>query len=129
MSPRRQGPAGAGPTLTVCRGCCCGSVGKHPGTDHDSQLATLRAAGTRVRVTDCLDACEHSNVVVVSPSSDGRRAGARPVWLSGVLREDDTEAVGAWVRAGGPGVVAPPGMLDLLTFTPSRRQRRELADD
>lgn len=123
---RRRDPAAAGPTLTVCRGCCCGTTRKHPGTDHERQLDALRAAGARVRVTDCLDACEHSNVVVVSPSREGRLAGARPVWLSGVLREDDTEAVGEWVRSGGPGVAAPPGMLDLLEFRPSRTQRRQL---
>lgn len=124
VSPGRREPL-----LTVCRGCCCGSTRKHPDTDHDRQLDVLRAAGARVRVTDCLDACEHSNVVVVSPSPEARRAGARPVWLSGVLREDDTDALGEWVRAGGPGVVAPPGMLDLLEFRPGRAQRRSFPTD
>ena len=33
------------------------------------------------RVTDCLDACEHSNVMILSPTAAGRQAGGRPVWL------------------------------------------------
>jgi hypothetical protein len=93
----------AGPTLTVCRDCCCGTSRKHPGVDHRAQLERFRAAPGRLRVSDCLDACAYSNVVVVSPSTAGRAAGARPVWLFGVL-DDETEAeVVAWVEAGGPG--------------------------
>jgi hypothetical protein len=112
----------AGPTLTVCRGCCCGTASKHPGVDHRAQLERFRAAG-RVRVSDCLDACAYSNVVVVSPSPAGRAAGARPVWLLGVLDAETEDELAAWVRAGGPGVAEPPGMLDLRIFTPSRRVR------
>lgn len=116
----------------MCRGCCCGTVRKHPDTDHDAQLAALRAAagsvGARVRVVDCLDACSHSNVVVVSPSAQGRAVGARPVWLEGVLDENVTAEVAAWVEAGGPGVADPPGLLDLAVFTPSRRSRMEAAE-
>lgn len=115
----------------MCRGCCCGTVRKHPDTDHDAQLAALRAAAGpagRVRVTDCLDACAHSNVVVVSPSAQGRAAGARPVWLEGVLGAEATAEVVDWVEAGGPGVADPPGLLDLSVFTPSRRSRVEAGE-
>lgn len=112
----------AGPTLTVCRDCCCGTARKHPETDHAAQLARFRAAA-RVRVSDCLDACAYSNVVVVSPSPAGRAAGARPVWLFGVLDADTEDEVLAWVAAGGPGIADPPGMLDLRIFTPARRIR------
>ncbi|MDF2977272.1 MAG: hypothetical protein K0S40_2000 [Actinomycetospora sp.] len=111
-----------GPTLTVCRGCCCGTASKHPDVDHRAQLERFRAAG-RVRVSDCLDACAYSNVVVVSPSPAGRAAGARPVWLFGVLDAETEDELTAWVAAGGPGVAEPPGMLDLRIFTPSRRVR------
>lgn len=115
----------------MCRGCCCGTERKHPGVDHAGQLATLRAgigSAGRVRVTECLDACAESNVVVVGPSPEGRRAGARPMWLSGVLEPEAVEQVVAWVRGGGPGVVDPPGLLDLAVFTPSRRSRHEAGE-
>jgi (2Fe-2S) ferredoxin len=115
-----------GPTVTLCRGCCCGTVRKHPGTDHAAQVQRLRAdtAGAgRVRVSDCLDVCAHSNVVVVSPSAAGRAAGGRPTWVLGVLDAETEDEISAWVRAGGPGVADPPGLLDLRIFTPSRRVR------
>lgn len=127
MSRRRSEPP-AGCTVTVCRGCCCGTDRKHPGVDHAGQVAALTASAARVRVTDCLDACERSNVVVVGPSPDGRRAGARPVWLAGVLHPDTVAEVVEWVAAGGPGVGEPPGLLDLCTFTPSRRARAEAGE-
>jgi (2Fe-2S) ferredoxin len=117
--------------VTVCRGCCCGTARKHPGIDHAGQLARLTAglgASGRVRVSDCLDACSESNVVVVAPSPEGRRAGARPVWLSGVLDPQCTEEIVAWVRAGGPGVCEPPVLLDLASFGPTRRQRAEAGE-
>lgn len=93
--------------VTVCRGCCCGTE-KHPDTDHEGQVAQLERAGLRVRVADCLDVCEHSNVVVVHAGS-GR--GMRPVWLGGVLDEETTGQVAAWVARGGPGVARVPDTL------------------
>lgn len=122
-------PAGAARcTVTVCRGCCCGSA-KIPGVDHAAQLRDLRQAldGTAaVRVTDCLDACEHANVIVVQPSSAGREAGGRPVWLGLVNDSDATADITAWIEQGGPGLAAPPGILDLYAFTPSRRVRGQV---
>ncbi|AUG76475.1 hypothetical protein CFP65_1587 [Kitasatospora sp. MMS16-BH015] len=111
-------------TVTVCRGCCCGTAAKHPGVDHAAQLDRLKAGvGTagRVRAVTCIDACDHSNVVVVSPSAEGRRAGGRPVWLGWVLAEDMLDDICQWVREGGPGIAEPPGVLDLQSFTVSRR--------
>lgn len=135
MSRRRPapppGPTTAGCTVTVCRGCCCGTERKHPGVDHAGQVAALRAGlggAGRVRVTDCLDACERSNVVVVGPSAEGRRAGGRPVWLANVLHPETVDEVVEWVRAGGPGLGEPPGLLDLCAFGPSRRQRAEAGE-
>ncbi|GAA2390914.1 hypothetical protein GCM10010420_13600 [Streptomyces glaucosporus] len=124
-------PAGAARcTVTVCRGCCCGSA-KIPGLDHAAQLRDLRRALdgiATVRVTDCLDACEHANVVVVQPSSAGRAAGGRPVWLGLVNDPDATADIAAWAGDGGPGLADPPGMLDLYAFAPSRRVRRGAED-
>lgn len=117
------------PTVTVCRGCCCGTEAKVPHLDHPAQLADLRTALTGlavVRRTDCLDACERANVIVIQPSAEGRQAGGRPVWLGQVNDPDAASEITAWVREGGPGIAEPPGVLDLYAFTPSRRVRHEL---
>lgn len=131
MGARRENGKAAvtGPLVTVCRDCCCGTLSKHPDLDHDGQLAAVRAgvAGCgQVRVSTCLDTCERSNVMVVTPSPAGRRAGARPVWLSGVLDEDMTRLVTEWVQAGGPGISDCPELLDLHVFTPPRRVRQAM---
>ncbi|HEY2220473.1 hypothetical protein [Actinomycetospora sp.] len=123
------GAAGTGPTVTLCRGCCCGTERKHPGIDHAGQVERLRSGTVdagRVRVSDCLDACAQSTVAVVSPSTAGRAAGGRPVWLLGVLDRDTEDEITAWVQAGGPGVAEPPGLLDLRVFTPARRIRNQM---
>ncbi|MEV6057989.1 (2Fe-2S) ferredoxin domain-containing protein [Streptomyces sp. NPDC052107] len=125
---RNAVPAAAGAarcTVTVCRGCCCGTA-KIPGLDHAGQLAQLRqalAGSAQVRVTGCLDACEHANVIVVQPSAAGRAAGGRPVWLGLVNDPDAADDIAAWIAAGGPGLADPPGVLDLYAFAPSRRVR------
>ncbi len=131
MSRRRRDPEPAGPIVTVCRGCCCGTDRKHPGVDHAGQVAALTTGiggAGQVRTSECLDACERSNVVVVGPSPAGRRAGARPAWLCGVLHPDTVTDIVDWVRAGGPGVTDPPAMLDISEFTPSRRSRAEAGE-
>ena len=98
--------------ITVCRDCCCGTTSKHPDVWHDEHLATLRQAkGGSVRVSQCLAACELSNMVVVNPSRDGRAAGGKPAWLGGVLSDEQVEQVVTWVEAGGPGLAAMPPAL------------------
>lgn len=104
-------------TVTVCRDCCCGTSRKHPEVDHDAQLSALRdglEGHARLVVSPCLLACERSNVVVVAPDRGARGGGARPVWLDGVLAEEQTAAVVSWVRAGGPGRAALPEALTPL---------------
>ncbi|UQA90810.1 (2Fe-2S) ferredoxin domain-containing protein [Streptomyces halobius] len=111
-------------TLVVCRGCCCGSPRKHPGTDHAWQLARLRAAAAEsggrlaVRTSECLGPCSQANIIVVQPSGEGRRRGGRAVWIAWVLEDDSTDAVLTWVTAGGPGIAPPPPSLE-LRFVPS----------
>jgi hypothetical protein len=110
-------------TVTVCRGCCCGTVRKHPGIDHDGQVGRLRAAAGRqhrVRVSDCLNVCGESNVVVVQPAPEARRDGARPVWLGGILDDDVESRIAAWVTAGGPGVAPIPPALAAHAFPAPR---------
>ncbi|WP_232544363.1 (2Fe-2S) ferredoxin domain-containing protein [Streptomyces buecherae] len=123
--------AAAACKVTVCRGCCCGDARKVPGVDHAGQIARLReAVGTSaaVRASDCLDVCDQANVMVVQPSPQGRAAGGRPVWL-GLVNDDDALAdIASWLRAGGPGIAEPPGVLDLYAFTVSRRVREALED-
>ncbi|WP_369193013.1 (2Fe-2S) ferredoxin domain-containing protein [Streptomyces djakartensis] len=107
--------------IVVCRDCCCGSP-KVTGVDHAEQTARLRAEAP-VRVSDCLDVCDQANVIVVQPSSAGRAAGARPVWLGLVNDPAATEDIADWVRAGGPGVAPRPEILDLYAFTPQSRRK------
>ncbi|MEW1722946.1 (2Fe-2S) ferredoxin domain-containing protein [Streptomyces sp. NPDC093109] len=124
-------PPAALPMVTVCRGCCCGTSAKVPRLDHEAQLADLRAmpAGAAViRRTDCLNACERANVMVIQPSAEGREAGGRPVWLGQVNDPGAATEITAWVRNGGPGLADPPDILDLYAFTPSRRVRHEFED-
>lgn len=108
--------------ITVCRGCCCGTERKHPEVDHDRQLEVLRERIDAVRVADCLDACEVSNVVVVQPSPAARAAGAKPVWVGSVLDDDSLHGVAEWVDAGGPGLAAPPASIAAqIVATPSKQ--------
>ncbi|MFE9570555.1 (2Fe-2S) ferredoxin domain-containing protein [Streptomyces sp. NPDC006692] len=121
----------ARPTVTVCRGCCCGTPAKVPRLDHEAQLTDLRtqlATVATVRRTDCLDACERANVIVIQPSAEGRKAGGRPVWLGQVNDPGAADDITTWVKNGGPGLAEAPDILDLYTFTPSRRVRHELED-
>ncbi|WP_406069048.1 (2Fe-2S) ferredoxin domain-containing protein [Streptomyces sp. NBC_01020] len=118
-------------TVTVCRGCCCGTSAKVARLDHEAQLTDLRTMLTgvaMVRRTDCLDACERANVVVIQPSAEGREAGGRPVWLGQVNDRSAAADITAWIKNGGPGLADPPDILSLYTFTPSRRVRHELED-
>ncbi|MGY0231953.1 hypothetical protein [Longispora urticae] len=107
-------------TVTVCRGCCCGTARKVPGVDHDEQLDTLRdltAGHARIRVvTDCLGPCERANVFVVQPARAGRAAGARPVWLGGITEPAHIRAIADWVNSGGPGLSEPDPVLKARRF-------------
>ncbi|MDQ1723819.1 MAG: hypothetical protein QOG52_847, partial [Frankiaceae bacterium] len=73
--------------------------------------------------TDCLDVCEMSNVLIVSPSPAAREAGARAVWLGRVLADSTIDDVVAWAVAGGPGCAEPPVGVEVSSFTPARRVR------
>ncbi|MGJ5752419.1 hypothetical protein FB563_0514 [Streptomyces puniciscabiei] len=126
-------------TLVVCRGCCCGNPRKLPqsrlrstggtpiGTDHAWQLDRLRAGaaehGFQVRTTDCLGPCDQANVIVVQPSTAGRRAGGRAVWVGSVMDDDSTDDLLRWAAQGGPGIAEPPATLALQFIRPPREAR------
>ncbi|MCO1577619.1 (2Fe-2S) ferredoxin domain-containing protein [Crossiella sp. SN42] len=107
--------------LTVCRDCCCGTTRKHPELDHDEQLRRLREIaeehGARVTVSDCLDVCAQSNVVVVQ-----RPGGGKPVWLGFVLGEAVLGDLAKWLAAGGPGRAPLPETLELHRISPPVRE-------
>jgi hypothetical protein len=83
--------------------------------DHAAVLTTLNAAAgesATVRVADCLGPCERADVVVVGPSPQGRKLGARPVWVARAGSERVADALAEWTRAGGPGIAdAPPAVM------------------
>ena len=110
--------------VLLCRGCCCGTAAKHPGVDHDDQRDRLEAAASQdhrveVRVVDCLDVCERSNVAVVRRLS--RPAKERDTWLGGLLTGRATAQLADWVREGADGPL-PPAVAGLV-FRPARRRR------
>ena len=121
----RADSSGAGPRIRMCRGCCCGTVRKHPLVDHDTIADVLEhTAGPDVEVVrvDCLWACDLSNVVVVNPSAQARRQGARPAWLAKVNTVERACAVADWVRRGGPGIAEPSAEVgEVLTAAGLRR--------
>lgn len=99
------GTNGDRPTLTVCRGCCCGTDRKTPGVDHEGVLARLRdqaGQSATVRVADCLGPCERADVVVVGTSREGRSRGARTVWVARVNSLAVADVLVEWAHAGGP---------------------------
>lgn len=109
-------------SVIVCRGCCCGSDGKHPTTDHEGQVRALadavRPGGGRIWEVDCLGPCERSNVVVVRTRTGGRR------WFGDVLATADTEALAGWIAAGAPDRV--PARLSARRFDPDEPRGRDL---
>ncbi|SER64376.1 hypothetical protein [Actinokineospora terrae] len=109
--------------VTVCRDCCCGTVKKHPTVNHGAQVSRLRAIaarhGGKVRVSECLDTCETSNVVVVQAK------GGKPVWLGFVLDDGVLDDIEAWLDAGGPGVADLPAALELNRVSPPGSARAQ----
>lgn len=116
--------------MVVCRGGDCGSRRKHPDVDHGAQLEAFRSrtpGDVAVVPSKCLDACEHSNVVVVMPGDEGAAAGAGPVWIGEVNDPAVTDDIIEWVGSGGPAIAAEPTLVAIQAFRPTRQSRAELA--
>lgn len=60
-----------------------------------------------LRQADCLDVCE-SDVAVLRPTPEQRRAGAKPVWMSGAAGDEISGDLEEWAIAGGPGAAPVP---------------------
>ena len=120
-------PRPAPTTVLLCRGCCCGTAQKHPRLDHERQEQALVAAaadhpGVDVRVVDCLDECDRSNVVVLRRA--GRPARERDTWLGGVLGERATGALSGWLADGAPEPVPAPLVGHRFRHLPPARSKR-----
>lgn len=129
-------------TVTQCRGCCCGSVTKHPDVDHEANAerihAAVRASGAGVsRVAKCLDECEHSDVVFIrrthtdhhddrgaAQSPVGSESGVDYIWLGPVNSEDTVAALTGWLSEGATDPM--PTILRELQFS-KRPPRAPLA--
>ena len=114
--------------VLICRGCCCGTDRKHPGTDHERQVATLTQAATacptaRVRTVGCLGPCSHSNVVVVRPVG---RAG-EAVWLGRMNTHTQTASLAGWLEAGADLEALPPELVLFDRFDPDAVARERAA--
>lgn len=93
------------------------------------QLARLReaaeASGGRlaVRTSDCLGPCAQANVIVVQPTTEARRRGARAAWFGWALDDTATDEIIAWAESGGPGTTPVPPTLDLHRIEPPEPER------
>jgi hypothetical protein len=111
----------------VCRDCCCGTSAKHPRTDHDAQLTALEAVASdnpavEVRVVDCLDECDRSNVAVVRRPRAPRKE--RDTWFGGLLTDAATDAMATWVGDGAPANAVPNAIRGLaFRHVPPRARR------
>jgi predicted metal-binding protein len=108
-------------TVLVCRGCCCGTIQKHPDVDHDAQVRTLEQAaaattGITVRAVSCMEECSRSNVVVVR--CHGAGANRTTYWLGEMLHERKTDLLAAWIARGGARTAPLPMGLALSQFLP-----------
>lgn len=117
--------------MLVCRGGDCGSGSKHPGLDHRGQLRDLKAqlAGEALVIaTKCLDACDHSNVVVVLPGS-AKLAALEPIWVGQVNDMQTTTELVTWIAEANLEPARQPISVELNRFSPTRANRRELAEE
>ncbi len=132
MSSRTRSPAtqplpAPATVVMLCRGCCCGTSDKHPDVDHEAQERALSAvtdaqAGVELRLVDCLDECDRSNVVVIRRSH--RAARERDTWLGGLLTDRASQALADWLEEGATAPL--PNALAGLRFrhvAPRRRAR------
>jgi hypothetical protein len=77
--------------------------------------------GARVVVSRCLDACDHSNVVVITSAEE-------TVWIGGANDEETTADIAAWL-SDGTNPSRRPALVDIRQFAPTRLNRHELEEE
>jgi hypothetical protein len=106
-------------SLLLCNDCCCGTERKHPDFDHVAQRRELQkvamAAGGKLHVVKCLDACSYSNVVVI------RRRSGKKIWLGGLAAVDTHEELCRFVSSDINQQLPP--LLESYVFEPSRESQ------
>ncbi len=76
-------------------------------------------------VSRCLDACEHSNAVVIIPvDSDADE----PVWIGGANVDETTADVVTWL-SDDTNPARRPALVDIRQFSPTRLNRHELEEE
>ena len=117
--------AGHSAQMTLCRDCRGGSSPTYTSQQMEALIERLARGlrGRTLRLTECLGACDHANVVVVTPSRVQRARGSRPHWFGFINDDVAADAIAAWVRAGGPGAAGIPEVADLHTIEPPHRFR------
>ena len=128
MSRAAAGNLSPSMIVMLCRGCCCGTRHKHPKVDHEGQEQALEFAagaqpGVELRLVDCLDECDRSNVAVLRRTDVPSRE--RDTWLGGLLTVRATAALAGWLADGAEGPL--PTTLASLRFKhlPPRGRRRK----
>ncbi len=129
-APARERP---GPPSRSAAAAAAAPRAKIPYLNHEAQLTDLRtqlAGVAMVRRTDCLDACERCQRhrhPALRRGPQGRRTSGLARAGSTTRAPPPTSPPGS--RPAAPGLAEPPGILDLYTFSPSRRVRHELDED
>ena len=113
----------AGCSLTVCRGCCCGTDNKKQAAARLDYLRQ-RLPAVDVRVSDCLGDCKRKDVVVVHPQPKQRKQGEKPTWLGSMHTTSALDDLIGWLDAGGPGAVLIPITLADNVFRPPAKSKK-----
>jgi len=97
-----------------------------PGIDHYEQLEALQSAAdsspdVRLRVVDCLNECDRSNIAVIRRPHLPKPA--RDLWLERLNTPRVTQALAAWLQ-GGASDALPPVLVGLQFrhLAPARRR-------
>lgn len=125
MSRRPRKTAGTGPsrpTVSVCRGCCCGTP-KIPGVDHAGQLAQLRNSSTGPPPCGRWSAWTPASTATSSSCSPRPRAAVPEAVPSGsawstTRRPSPTSPRGRGGRPRHRGPAGDPGPVRLQPFPP-----------
>lgn len=113
----------AGCSLTVCRGCCCGTDSKKRAAARLDYLREQLPAA-KVRVSDCLGPCARKDVIVVHPQPGNRKKGEKPTWLRRMHTGSALDDLIGWLNAGGPGAAPVPISLTSHVFRPPAKRKR-----